>query len=643
MINKLLPLLFVLLSIPGILTAAEPHTLEIEFSFNAPDFSDKHLLGYRLYKEGLQVCEATDYTAASITCDITAEDGTFNFTLTGYYSDNSESPHSPSFPFTIDSTPFDPPLQAETLPTAQSGEVPLNISFSGTNSTGAISSYSWNFGDGGTAAGSSTSHTYSLPGSYSATLTVTDENGITSVATTTITALESTTTPVPPTAVLSSTTAAGNAPLPVSFDGSSSTANNPPIVKYHWNFGDGAEATGITASHAYSTAGTYHAELTVTDNLGLTGKIDTPIIVLGSSPINQNPAAVIIVTGPVEGIAPFLTSFDGSQSSDPDGTINRYDWNFGDGVKGTGPMVQHTYIDDGNYALSLKVTDNLGETATVTKQIICNSTPHTSIPNFEAGEVVIDVDDGWVAVNLVNSFVDPVVIAGPPTANDSDPVLVRIRNITAESFEIHLREWDYLDGVHASEKFSYIVMEKGTYTLDDGIKVEAGSFTGSSRFKKTILQQSYDNVPVILTQVTTDNDTSAVTGRTRNSGQNSFEYKLQEQESTKNAHAEETIGYIAWEPGAGEIQGVLFEAGLTSKSVTEKWFGLIFQPLPFSNPPLFIADMQTYDDRDPAALRTQDTSKLATRIMAEEEESKNTKINHNGEVVGFLVIGSAIE
>ena len=182
-------------------------------------------------------------------------------------------------------------------------------------------------------------------------------------------------------------------------------------------------------------------------------------------------------------------------------------------------------------------------------------------------------------------------------------------------------------------------MEKGFYTMDNGINIEAGSFSGASRFQKITLQQPYAQIPVILTQIITENDTSAVTGRIQNSDQSAFEYKLQEQESTKNAHAKETISYIAWEPGKGEIEGLLFETGLTLESVTDNGENLTFQTA-FQAPPLFIAGMQTYEDRDTATLRTQSISRSAVEVKAEEEQSKNSKIDHDGEVVGYLVIGA---
>jgi PKD repeat protein len=57
----------------------------------------------------------------------------------------------------------------------------------------------------------------------------------------------------------------------VAFDGSSSTDPDGTIASYAWDFGDTKTGSGVTTSHAYTTAGTYTVTLTVTDNGGLTG------------------------------------------------------------------------------------------------------------------------------------------------------------------------------------------------------------------------------------------------------------------------------------------------------------------------------------------------------------------------------------
>ena len=97
--NKLLCLLFVLCLSPMITQAAVTKTLEVEFAFNDP--GTQQLVGYRLYKEGTKVCQTTNPSASKITCNISTNTGTYNFALTAYYANGSESPSSPSFPFTI--------------------------------------------------------------------------------------------------------------------------------------------------------------------------------------------------------------------------------------------------------------------------------------------------------------------------------------------------------------------------------------------------------------------------------------------------------------------------------------------------------------------------------------------------------------
>jgi hypothetical protein len=280
----------------------------------------------------------------------------------------------------------------------------------------------------------------------------------------------------------------------------------------------------------------------------------------------------------------------------------------------------------------------MGGTATATRQITCNATAQGTLPTFEVGE--ISIDHQWVKVPFENNYNHPVVIAGPPTFNNSIPVLVRIRNIDQNGFDVRLQEWDYLDDNHIEETFSYIVMEKGSYTLTSGVKIEAGSFTGSTRSRKISLQQTYDTTPVILTQIITENDPDAVTGRICKMNKKSFKYLIQEQQKTRTSHTHETIGYIAWEPGMGEISGLIFESRKTRKKVNHKWYNLNFKTR-FPDLPLFIADMQTYKSRDTAVVRAHDLSQTSVHVKIEEEQSKDKEIKHKKEAIGYLVIGNA--
>jgi PKD repeat protein len=64
--------------------------------------------------------------------------------------------------------------------------------------------------------------------------------------------------------------------------------------------------------------------------------------------------------------------FDGSGSSDPDGSIVSYSWVLGDGYTNSGPKITHTYPNnDGTYLVQLTVTDNRGGKASASRTIRC--------------------------------------------------------------------------------------------------------------------------------------------------------------------------------------------------------------------------------------------------------------------------------
>jgi PKD repeat protein len=135
------------------------------------------------------------------------------------------------------------------------------------------------------------------------------------------------------------------------FDGTGSTDGDGEIVSYSWTFGDGGTATGPTANHAYAAAGTYTVTLTVVDDRG--GSDDHQIDVIVDDPPNIPPTAVLGAE-----CALLTCSFDGSDSDDPDGTIESYAWDFGDGTTGSGATPDHEYAEPGVYHVTLTVTDD---------------------------------------------------------------------------------------------------------------------------------------------------------------------------------------------------------------------------------------------------------------------------------------------
>lgn len=190
---------------------------------------------------------------------------------------------------TVISAGGQPPVAAAAA-TPTSGTVPLTVNFSSAGSTdpdGTIVSYSWVFGDGVTSSEANPVHTYTTVGIFNASLTVVDNEGLSDIASLTITVNDVPN--QPPLAAASATPTSGYAPLTVAFSGAGSSDPDGTISTYAWNFGDGTTGSGVTANHTYNSTGTFNAVLTVTDNDGATD-IDTVVIT-----VSQNPNSVVFV------------------------------------------------------------------------------------------------------------------------------------------------------------------------------------------------------------------------------------------------------------------------------------------------------------------------------------------------------------
>jgi PKD repeat protein len=152
----------------------------------------------------------------------------------------------------------------------------------------------------------------------------------------------------------------------IAFSGTASSDPDGTIASYAWSFGDGSTGSGATPSHTYTGVGTYTVTLTVTDNGGLTNAATTTATVsTGSTP----QAPVARPGGPYNGTVNAAVSFDGSGSSDADGSVVSYDWQFGDGGTASGAQALHTYATAGTYTVTLTVTDDSGLAASATTTV----------------------------------------------------------------------------------------------------------------------------------------------------------------------------------------------------------------------------------------------------------------------------------
>ena len=306
------------------------------------------------------------------------------------------------------------------------GTAGIAVTFDGSASTdpdGTIVAYDWDFGDGNTGTGVSPTNTYALAGTYTVTLTVTDDGGLTDAATSTATIVAAPQDPI----------ADPNGPYngfegqPVAFDGNGSfDPDGGNITAYDWDFGDGNTGTGVAPSHAYATAGTYTVTLTVVDDEGATSAPVTTTATIEAPQANIPPTSD--PNGPYTGTMGQPVSFDGSGSSDPDGSIVSYEWDFGDGNTGTGVSPTHTYAAAGTYTVSLTVTDDgtpaesdtVTTTATISEAAACSGIDNLVATWSDQGNGRLRVEGTGVrdGVFILSNALDPNQIIGTRNGNN---------------------------------------------------------------------------------------------------------------------------------------------------------------------------------------------------------------------------------
>ncbi|MCG3116672.1 MAG: PKD domain-containing protein [Candidatus Manganitrophus sp. SA1] len=380
-----------------------------------------------------------------------------------------------------------------------SGSVPLAVSFNASASSdpdGSIATFSWNFGDGTTGSGVTTGHTYQNSGTFTATLTVTDNSGAQNSTTRTISVqstgggggetilfednfnrtgstlgtnwrLDGGSFSTDGTMAVSGgsanwaglTTSIGTSDYAVEsilivpagsfYSGIAARGKSTAVNSDNYNLQISTQGTvnlyrrnagawtllrsiaapgGIVAGTPYklklkvSGANPTNLEVSFQDALlftyadSSTGQLFSGqpgisnynagvkydhfrVMGFGSGGGNQSPVARFTCT-PSSGNGPLTTTCDASASSDPDGSIATFSWNFGDGTTGSGVTTGHTYQNSGSYTVTLVVTDTMGGRGTASGTITVNPAAGTGwtasrVPGDLKGVHFVDRNIGW--------------------------------------------------------------------------------------------------------------------------------------------------------------------------------------------------------------------------------------------------------
>ena len=226
-----------------------------------------------------------------------------------------------------------------------SGDTPLTVNFTD-QSTGDVTAWSWDFGDGATSSQQNPSHEYTAAGTYTVTLTASNScDSDTRTRTDYITVTEPSGNP--PVADFVGDPTSGDAPLTVNFTDQSS--NNP--TSWSWDFGDGGTSTVQNPAHEYTTAGTYTVSLTATNADGSDTETKVDYITV-TEPVS-NPPVADFVGNPTSGTTPLTVNFTDQSSNNP----TSWSWDFGDGGTSTVQNPTHEYTIAGTYTVSLTATN----------------------------------------------------------------------------------------------------------------------------------------------------------------------------------------------------------------------------------------------------------------------------------------------
>ncbi len=145
--------------------------------------------------------------------------------------------------------------------------VQFNAAQSAGNAGHTISSYAWDFGDGGKASGLTATHAFANAAGYNVVLTVTDDVGQTAAATKTV-AVTAAQGPGAPTADWAFSPTDPSVGQSVLFNATrSKAAAGHSIVSYAWNFGDGATGSNVTTNHSSAVTDTFNRTAVLTQSV----------------------------------------------------------------------------------------------------------------------------------------------------------------------------------------------------------------------------------------------------------------------------------------------------------------------------------------------------------------------------------------
>ena len=378
------------------------------------------------------------------------------------------------------------------------GTAPWTVNFTD-ESSGAVLTWSWDFGDGATSTAQQPSHAYTSNGNYTVSLTVTDS--ISSNTHTKTDAIQL----APLTAEFSADPLGGPAPLEVQFT-SLATGN----AKYHyWTFGDGTTSTEVNPLHTYTFTGDLSVFLRVGDG-------STQDELWKHDYIHVGDIGAEFTSDLQTGYEPLTVTFTNLSF----GTITNYTWRFGDGALSHEMHPTHTYASNGVYEVSLAVKGPEGEVTEIKTDYMTVlaglKADFTASPRAGAGPLAVtftnqsqgaissyswEFGDGGVASieNPVHSYQSNGLFTVALTISNADDTnaLTRTNYISVSDFTVEETSpqdgaWAVMSETNLTVKFSVSVSNVSVQTFQVSIENDGTYLLGTVN---ELDGQTYEFVP----------------------------------------------------------------------------------------------------------------------------------------------------
>ena len=284
------------------------------------------------------------------------------------------------------------------------------------------------------------------------------------------------------------------------------------------------------------------------------------------------------------------------------------------------------------------VENAAGDTATATLRVQVNAIDDTPDPVDEivgqSGQVTVNQlnADQWHSVSFDQPLDNPSVVMSPLSLNGGQAAHARVRNVTETGFEFQIEEWSYLDQIHDTETISWIAVEQGAHTLNDGSVVQAGASTLGQNSADFAFADAFVAAPIVLGQVASEKDATPVNDRVFDVTAEGFGAILQEEQALRQdgvGPTSEDFHWIAFEDGVHQSFATTYDfvnSDPTSVSLNGEVGDAVF------------AEIQTGQGGDTGSLRFVSQSGDQLQAFIQEEQSFDAELTHSFKEIGFVQV-----